>query len=264
MKLQYRPGSSSGTWLSTSFQKSLVIDILNVTEQTSSGKGMIHPMFETPAFHDHVGRPEIHLSLPTPSHPTCEIGLTVSIPTQTQGVFDRRKITKAEIRALRDAWPIIRQEAIDDAFTEGEDIEHLFARIDCLMVAKQVKIYTPNKDDPASMRLQYVGKPPAPTPIAKDKPIVTETQEEKKTYAVSFAYSERGRYSDEAPTIWALTDTEKDILTTGVVDKVYGQEELDELHGKFYRAAELLQRVQERDHPSLPTTIHESILIWLQ
>lgn len=262
MKLTYVKSSIGGTWASQSFNKSFMVVVEGVVEKTTSGKGMIHPMFENQADYP-TGIPQITVSLPNDRHGVCEIGLEVSIPTPTQGVHDLRPIKKEEIKALRDNWQAIRQEVIEDAFTMGDDVEPLFLAIDVLMTAQKVRLYIPDPDYPAQMRLAYIGTPPKPQAPAQTKPVFHDNGE-RLNYAVTFAYNERGRYSDETAVIWSMTQKEVEILTRGIVDEIMEDEDLEELSGKFYESAELLNRVSKRDPVKLPATIQDTVLIWLQ
>jgi hypothetical protein len=260
----YISGSIAGTQLSRSFNKTFTVEFTGAKEATRSGKGWMHPMFESPTDPSMVGVPMVTIELPNESHPACEIGLMVSIPTPTLGAHDLRPITKDEIKALRAHWQSLRQAVLEDAFTYGEDLEPLFDRIDIVMTAQTVKLYAPDPAYPARLRLAYVGTPPTPAPKPKSTPTLEEPSEPLLAYAVTYAYDERGRYHDEEPEILLLSESEKDLLTKTVVHECYNEEDLNDLSGKFYEAAAILRRAKQRTKPTYPLSINGCLLIWLQ
>lgn len=265
MKILYRKGSIAGTNISREYNHSFVVDIFDVVEKTSSGKGWIHPMLEQDNDADVVGRPDICISLPNIGDPR-ELELVVSVPNETLGCFEMRKITKDEIKALRKAWPIIRKDLIDDAYSVGKDLEPLLDQIDDLMVVQQIRIYTPDPVYTNPQRIAFIGTPPPVITSQTSSQNTTHPEsdpKDQKAHAVTYDYDERGRYYSEPPEILLLTDEEKNHLVAGVVTEVNDTEELEELTGKFYQDAELLYRAKKRQVPAFPLTIHGCVFIWL-
>lgn len=150
MKITYVKGSILGRMLDQSFNIAFDVNFDGVKEKSTSGRGMIHPMFESPVDKEDVGGVRMSIKLPNGRHPTCEMRLGVQIQTNTQGVQDLRKPTKPEIAALRQQWDVIRAEALEDArpYCDREhpfsEVVAAFDRVAPLITQNNIKAFVPN------------------------------------------------------------------------------------------------------------------------
>jgi hypothetical protein len=150
MKITYLEGSILGRMLDPSFNIRFDVNFDGVKEKSTSGRGMIHPMFENPVDPSNVGGVRMSIELPNGRHPTCEMRLSVSVQTQTQGVQDLRKPTKSEISALRKHWDTIRAAALEDArpYCDRDnpfsEVVAAFDRVAPLVTQTNIKAFIPN------------------------------------------------------------------------------------------------------------------------